>query len=119
VAILSRDWESPGELVLVLEPGPTEEWKQCFYHLTGISYVGHGPETVRFLGRTARITGSAAIAAQMLDQFKQWIAKANSDYKAKKEKELADRRRKERSDLAVRRKAEEQRLQVLKTLPPV
>ena len=102
------------ELSVTLDPAPSHEWKQVFGGITGVSFwPGRGPQTVRFQGAKAVLRAREDEASQALSQFKQWVSKANDEYRAYKQNQLEEQLRRDRDALAQARASEEERQRVV------
>lgn len=116
IGIASVDYQ-PGRLIVTLDKPPTHEWIMVFQQMTGVLYfMGREPQRVTFDKSMAHVPTSEQQAASQLTYFKQWVEKANTDYKQYVQRNLDARLQAERDAIAAKLAQEIERQRVLGTL---
>ena len=69
-----------------------------------------------FDGKQVSIVASEEYAQRYIDQFKEWLKKANHEYEQNTPPREAGSRRKKRTQLQLEKETEERRLRLLKNL---
>jgi serine/threonine protein kinase len=104
--LVAVQWDA-GSLVFTMSRPVNEQWAQIFRKPGDHSYIhGHGPETFRIKDSELRVACSTeGIAQQLTDLTKQYVTKANQNYKARVE--TASRERQAAEEAELRRRVEE------------
>ena len=126
VKVVSLDYVTSGQevhfsgphLVFVLEPKPSGDWTHLFNNLGRhgniTSLLGRGPETVGFTNGKAIIRANEHEVANVVQNFKQWVGRANELLPDILEKAARRRDGEERERIRKAVEAEEARMNVLR-----
>jgi serine/threonine protein kinase len=119
IKLVSVDYTS-GEFVFKLSALPTADWISGFYNLLSVtSFLGCGPEKVRFSGVHA-VLNVSGLQEQSLPQqvayFQNWIATANQSYAQLLQERLEEERKLKQKQLETELGEERKRQRILSNI---
>jgi serine/threonine protein kinase len=109
VEVVDYDYND-GTLIFHLNHQVTSEWIEVFRNINSYSYqIGSEPRYFRFADKTASIAGSVG-ADKIAANFRDYLRKANTDYKEWKERTVREREERMRTELQEKINREKKRL---------
>ena len=110
------DWED-GLLIVGLDPTPPPAWLQAMGNLEEFSHMGRAhPANVRFQNGKAIIPSDVNSVKQVVQLFRQWVDRANTEYRQTLLRDAQRRQQKEQERLHQERRAAEERAKALANL---